>query len=213
MAPFLVLWALLVLPKPWWRTRLVGAGVVLAGNLPGIRLLGRHDLKNGCFGFTPYGSWGDYIRTAQFADCWNSILPRELAGCASALRGGTNWTRLLRGNRGHPRAGSRGTSQRQRQARALGRTAMIHQPFAYLETAFNDSVRFVAPTWNNVPSLPARAPRSSISTAARRSRSSVMTQELSRWYDPARLRVPRGLGALVPRPTATASDSRWFSSS
>jgi 4-amino-4-deoxy-L-arabinose transferase-like glycosyltransferase len=195
MAPFLVLWALLALPKPWWRSRLAGAGVVLAAVL--VMALGyslAHDLKNGFFGFTPYGGWATYIRTAQFADCEKFDPPegtrRLCERVPSAARPGPDFYAWQAGSPariafGAPPNGSGKLG-------AFGREAIIHQPFTYLETGFKDFVRFFAPSWNS--DRPYSGPGPEVLDFNRRApeQEAAIVQDLNLWYASTRLRVRDG---------------------
>lgn len=152
VAPFLALWVLFALPRPWLRSRVAGAGATFAA----IAVLGlvystAHDIKSGYFGFTEYGGWAAYVRTAQFADCSKFTPPagtsRLCERTPSDQRNGGDFYAWEPGSPAQRTFGAPPNGAAQ--LGAFGRAAIEHQPLAYAETVFNDFVRFFAPTYND----------------------------------------------------------------
>jgi hypothetical protein len=195
MGPFFALWVLLALPRPWARVRVAGAGVVLGAVV--VLALGyatAHDVKSGYFGFTQYGGWASYIRTAQFADCTAFTPPagtrRLCERTPSDARPGADFYAWEPGSParrlfGPPPNGAAKLG-------AFGRAAILHQPLAYTETVFNDFLRFFAPSYNN--DRPYAGPGVDVLDFDRRApgQEAAIMRTIGRWYGPERLRIRDG---------------------
>jgi hypothetical protein len=186
LGPFLALWALLALPRPWLRWRIPGAATALGAVLVMALLYsGAHQIKAGYFGFTPYGGWATYVRTAQFADCTAFTPPAGTAQLCERTPGSARpgpdfyaWepgspARKLFG--GPPNGASK--------LGEFGRAAILHQPFDYLDAVFTDFVRFFAPSYQS--ERPFAGPAFDVLDFDRRApvQEAALTQQINRWYD------------------------------